>query len=695
MSAAGAAPPEGGPAAEGSAVGTIAPLRGFRPDVQALRGIAVLGVVLYHARVVFPGGYAGVDVFFVISGFVIGRRLVAGLTSPRGLSFPSFYVRRARRLLPALGVLLASVLLLAPLVAPIGVGATSSITRRTGVAASLFSANVYLYKATQLGYFGAPARLNPLVHTWSLSVEEQFYLVVPALVLLAWRLGRRRARPVLALGTFAVLALALSLTACVLFSFRDAVGPLSGPEFAFFSPVTRAWEFLAGLVLILLPMAWLAGPRLRRVAVLVGLALIGASFVFYSDTTTFPGVAATVPVLGTFLVIYGGTGASEAGVHRDRSIAWRLLLWFGALSYSWYLWHWPLMVFAAAFWPSGRSVTLVLAGALSLVPAWFSHRFLEQRLRQVTSPGLRPTVVLAACCIVMPLVAAALSVPLDAALGRRTDFVEQIAPHAADQCNGSTPLGDRPADTCRWNSAGADRTVLLIGDSNASQLAEAVIGGTGARGMALQIAADPGCPFVDAAVSMPFTDTTSCRDFVRESVTAIEDDPPDVVVIANSTDRYLSGDDVSLVDERTGDRVVGHDAKADVFGSGLERVIGRLEAAGAEVVVVSVVPKPGLDWDPRQCSNLLLLTARDRCLPAPFAPSEDERLRRANGVEERAATRAGADLWNFNDAVCPDDRCVGERDGSVVWRDGDHVSVATAEALVPLVDRNLRRVGAL
>ena len=220
----------------------IAPLDGYRPDIQALRGLAVLAVVLYHAKVVFPGGFVGVDVFFVISGFVIGRVLLKrfaanNTTNPTRNGFSWFYVRRARRLLPALGFMLFAVILLAPLLAPLG-GLPE--TSPTGIAAALFSANAYLFWGTGVGYFDPVAELNPLLHTWSLSVEEQFYLFLPVVLYLSWRLGKRRDRPVQSLRVFVISLIAGSFALCILLSYSGAIGGESGLRFAFFSPFTRA-----------------------------------------------------------------------------------------------------------------------------------------------------------------------------------------------------------------------------------------------------------------------------------------------------------------------------------------------------------------------------------------------------------------------------------------------------------------------
>ena len=157
----------------------LSSLRGYRSDIQLLRGLAVLLVVLYHAKVVFRGGYIGVDVFFVISGYVIGRLIIDELLTTDRLSFRAFYTRRFRRILPALALMLVVVVLVSPFLAPIGAGGQ---TNATAAASALFSANFYLFASEVGGYFAITSTFNPLLHTWSLAVEEQFYLLIPAML---------------------------------------------------------------------------------------------------------------------------------------------------------------------------------------------------------------------------------------------------------------------------------------------------------------------------------------------------------------------------------------------------------------------------------------------------------------------------------------------------------------------------------
>jgi peptidoglycan/LPS O-acetylase OafA/YrhL len=674
-------------AAEEAPLG-LGPLKGFRRDVQALRGVAVLAVVLYHAQILLPGGFVGVDVFFVISGFVIGRLLLAELGTTGTLSFRRFYTRRARRLLPALGVTLAVVVLLSPLLAPIG---TTTTTALTGVAAALFSANLYLYRATDTGYFDPLAEGNPLLHTWSLSVEEQFYFLVPALVLLAWYVGRRWWNPMISARVLVVAMVVVSFVACVALTYAETIGPLDGARFAFFSPLTRAWEFAFGLGLVLLPAGWhLKGRTVASVVVFAGGVGLLASMVLYSDDTAFPGAAALLPVVGTAAIIYGGT--SRSAEHPSSSPALGPLVWMGDISYSWYLWHWPVIVFAGAFWPEAGVFPLVVAAAISLVPAVASNRALEQRLRSRASTPTR-TLVFALCWIALPLAAAALYRPVTDLLDRRGDvaaFEAAVARHAdvGAGCESAIPYGDR-AEGCTWGADVGGPSVVLIGDSNAGQFTETLVGAN-ADGT-VEVATMASCPFSDVVADIPAIPgsfSPDCRRFVTESLEHLEAEPPDVVVIANATDLIVTGGGMVLADPANG-LAVTERGKPQVFEDGLARVAERLRVAGSRVVIVNVVPKP-YGSDPRRCSRLTVMVDPGRCVTAPFLLAERSAHTDAVALEKRAAGRAGVETWDFGDLICPGGICVGLSDGLPVWHDDDHISVATATALAPRVAELLR-----
>lgn len=338
----------------------------YRPEIDGLRAVAIVPVVLYHAGLSWvSGGFVGVDVFFVISGYLITSIILAERRAGR-FSLTNFYARRIRRIFPALFVMMAACYPIAfAVMGPKGMEEFAGSV----IAATLFLANVFFYDVS--GYFATAAEVKPLLHTWSLAVEEQFYLVFPALVLLTWRLGARRQVAILA--ALAGLSLALA-------QWDIAQGK---SDRAFFMLQTRLWELMAGA----LAAFWLATPRgqaLRangrlRHGALPGLGFILFAVVAYDRETRFPGLAAVPPVLGAVLVVLCATPQSLAG----RLLSLRPMVFVGLVSYSLYLWHVPLLVFARI--GTGREDVALMLGvcALAFGLAWLSWHHVERPIRRM------------------------------------------------------------------------------------------------------------------------------------------------------------------------------------------------------------------------------------------------------------------------------------------------------------------------
>lgn len=320
----------------------------LRRDIQGLRAYAVLAVLLYHFGVApFSGGFAGVDVFFVLSGFLM-TQLIVGAETRGSFSLGSFYLSRARRILPALALLCITMLLFGWF----WLGPTDYATLGTHTASTISFFSNFVFK-DESGYFDQPSQSKWLLHSWSLSVEAQFYLLYP-LIILALKRVTRQLLPWLA------MLCALSLLACVLVSVSDA-------NFAFYLLPTRAWELLLGGLVYLMQ----DRVRLPRVAVPLGLAVIGVSMLLSDPDGAWPGASALVPTLGTALVLLANRQDARLTNHP-------LLQHLGAWSYSIYLWHWPLVVGIAYFGATQDATTRTAAIALSLLLGYLSYRFVEQ-----------------------------------------------------------------------------------------------------------------------------------------------------------------------------------------------------------------------------------------------------------------------------------------------------------------------------
>jgi peptidoglycan/LPS O-acetylase OafA/YrhL len=355
---------------------TMKPRGSRRLDIQGLRAVAVLMVVAFHAGLPVHGGFVGVDVFFVISGFVITGLLQREWAAAERVRFGAFYVRRFKRLTPALALMVGSTAVASALfLSPLGPQQTVA---KTAVGAMLLTANRAI-AATTGGYFDPPAASNPLLNTWTLSVEEQFYLAFPALLALGWFLRSRSRRfkrsPAIIVGLVAALSFSLAF-----YGSSGYFRPTGSWLLGFYSPLTRAWEFAVGALLALALTARKPTFRPRSLALYLGVlgaSLLAASLRLIDGNTPFPGPWTLLPVAGTLLLLLAGTDDSNIVT---RALALRPMVKIGDWSYSIYLWHWPLIVFATLLWPASSNAIL-LAAVLSFAPALASYRWLEQPIR--------------------------------------------------------------------------------------------------------------------------------------------------------------------------------------------------------------------------------------------------------------------------------------------------------------------------
>jgi len=499
----------------------------FRSDIQGLRGIAVLLVVIYHTGLALPGGYIGVDIFFVISGFVITQLLLREVEATGRISLVSFYSRRIKRILPAVsfaivGTLLISVFALSPF------GEQRQVAE-TARASTLFAANFYFF--LQNSYWALAE--NPLRHLWSLAVEEQFYLVFPAMILIFLRLklGLRSLAVVLVL---AVVAIGSFFTAYFL-SHGNQWTPK--PElFAFFGTPWRMWQFLAGTFVAIAPppKESLRGKSVAICALSVLAIILGA--MTFDSYTPFPGSAALVPVVGTSVLIYFGNTQNFVA----QAISMRPLVAAGDVSYSWYLWHWPLIVFAHRVFPASETLAPIIAALLALPFAVFSLRVIENPIRYNESIQGDRVVKLGVLCAVAPIIFSfGVQRLAETGLGLtelRNDNSIRTSYADKRQCRIDLAANE-PETDCIQNFFGPNaKRVLLVGDSAAGSLSDGLAAATTRLELNFSVFYANSCPFT----RKPYEYRENCAENFLQIQEQIRTIDPDVLVIANMSDLFVS-----------------------------------------------------------------------------------------------------------------------------------------------------------
>lgn len=602
----------------------------YRPDIDGLRAVAVAPVVLYHSGVTgFGGGYVGVDVFFVISGFLITSLIIGEMNEGR-FSILSFYERRARRILPALLATIAIALLAGSLFL-----FSTDFRNLTGsaIATSLFYSNLYFWQTSS--YFATGSHLKPLLHTWSLAIEEQFYIIFPAFLLfVAWAGGRF----LLWLGSAFLASLALS-----------AWGTLRYPDAAFYLAPTRAWELLTGALLALGLVPAIADRRLREALGLAGISMILWAIFRFDHATIFPGVAALLPCLGAAFVI------QSRGSAVNRLLGLRPLVFVGLISYSLYLWHWPILVFAryqGYFLGTPAQTTWILAA--SFAAAILSWRFIEKPFRtRRLLPDRRPLLGSAVLGMAAMILAAfSLGELRDTNARAATEALakgraEARAAYGEGLCffsSNSSISAIRPADCLAPDPTKPD--YLLVGDSLAAQLwpglSEAL-----PQANVTQLTFG-GCPPLPSAMRYR---VPGCRKVIRSVLAAIERHRYDVLLLAA---RWQPDD-----------------------GDELEQTIRRLKPSVGKIVLFGPMVEYRAD---------LPEILRDKDHPQQAA----EKYRTVPTVEDRKmrgfADRLGIRYVSLVDLMCPDvDRCiVFDKDHRPIQWDNVHL---TAEGSAQLMDR--------
>ena len=647
----------------------------YRPDIDGLRAVAVLAVVGFHAfPALVPGGFVGVDVFFVISGYLISGLVFRALERGR-FSFAGFYGRRVRRIFPALVVVMAALLVFGwfALIAD----EYRRLARHVSAAAG-FALNFVLWRES--GYFDTGARLKPLLHLWSLAIEEQFYLAWPGLSFLAWRWSKQ-------FTGLVVGGLALSFA----WNVREAA---LAPSAAFFLPLPRFWELLLGALLAQLDLRPRArAPAAANLASVAGLAALAAALAVIDEERAFSGWWALLPTLGTALVIWAGPAAWPNRV----LLARRACVAIGLISYPLYLWHWPLLSLATIVSVGRVAVsTRLWLVALSFALATATYAFVERPIRfgarKPGTPVFGPrerglvTAMVALACVAVSI-SAARGVPQRL---RETPTREET-PFADAECERFAGAENRAFDYCRMKRGSGPELVALIGDSHARSLFPGLSEELASRGLGTVLLASSGCPpLAGTTVGATALDRSHCAKETDE-ILALASGRAEIraVVLTVRGALWTSGRGFGDADRNGRATQIASTSPGDpaasglpAFEAGLRRSVELLQRAGKPVSIVLDVPELG--FQPRGC---LLRPAWIRPAHACEVERTDVDARQdayRSAVLELARALPGLEVFDPVSLFCDTGRCRAADGGVLLYDDDDHLSAAGSRLVAAL-----------
>lgn len=658
----------------------------YRSDIDGLRAIAVLAVLFFHAEVpFFSGGFVGVDVFFVISGYLITSIILKEISNTGKFSIARFYERRIRRIFPALFPVMLFVLMAGAYLfdADAFKDLGESITATT-----LFSSNILF--GQESGYFAAPSLQKPLLHTWSLAVEEQFYIVFPLVLAAIARWQKSRYLP------FILMAFVFSFGASIYGVFHDSIA-------TFYLVPTRSWELLTGSILALGVLPTPSTAWQKNLIGFSGILLIGLSIFFYNDATPFPGFTALAPVVGSAMIIWSGMGGGAYTL--KNLLSSRILVFFGLISYSLYLWHWPLVAFwkylSIRNWTVVDSIAIVTA---SILLASLSWKFIELPFRGNAPlfPQRKKLFVLSAAVMLAAITIGQVIKMHEGMSCRMSRFYPEIGEVIMRAKN--DPRWESQAkweDNTKNFEAGVVPPVIgkknttptfaLVGDSHARALISALDSESNKMLNAGYAITYDGTPAVsDFDVTVPPLGVNR-SDWVENVLGFIDSHKNiEIVVLAGRWGLYStgqwSGPDIDTQKKlRTIKQLDKNESVESLFNKGLKKTVISLLAMNRKVVLVSSIPEIGYN-----VPNVYVKCARwpdvfDLNTVRPSVEEYNERQKKANAIMEELAKLPGVTIIR-PEKILFDNQGKGKviDKGELLYRDDDHLSLAGALYVAPV-----------
>ena len=612
-------------------------------QIQGLRALAAMLVTLFHAKWV-SGGFIGVDIFYVISGFLITGLLLREIERTGTINFKDFYARRFKRLLPTSFFVLALTAIFSWMLIP---PTMRSSLGRDVIAASLYVSN-YLFAWWQADYQNLDATPSPVIHYWSLAVEEQFYLLWPLLILSFFIVATKlKKKNILTLLVAGVTALSF------IFSIYQTE---TSPIWAFYSLPTRAWELGLGALLVLIPPI-----RTKKLIGLLGFIFIITSAFIFGETTAFPGLNAVLPVMGTVMLI--ATINSWPPFLNDVANS-RLFQWLGEISYPLYLWHWPLLVLPSTYFARPLEVyERILAIVATIVFADLTHRFIEEPFRKTkTAPTLvfkRSGVITLVSVLIGTVIIFSSSDKIDVSGINGAVSLAQIKARPLvydDGCHAN--YAQTKSDKCEYADTKSEKTMVLYGDSHAAQWFPALVEIASRSGYKLISLTKSACPSVDTVrLDQGGFKMTRCKQWRINTIKRIQEINPDVLIM--SSFQYFAQP------PRIADR-------EKWWNDGQRKLLTEVKNVSPHLIYLTDTPHPLRDIP--------------ACL-ANYSISKCNTTQRSENL-----SISGFNVINPNPWLCSR-VCPAVKDGVVAYRDASHISVDIAIALIPRLTQALRDQG--
>lgn len=639
---------------------------GYRGDIEGLRAIAIFLVVAAHANVPWlAGGFVGVDVFFVLSGYLITGLLLQEIVKTGHLQFMNFYARRLRRLLPALLLMLLCTCLFATVALAPGEQGGQAVAAAT---ASVWFSNIH-FAFARLDYFSPGAASNLFLHTWSLGIEEQFYLIWPAMMVWAFGAWRRKGDHVRRLKIAMLVIASISLVCCIALT-------RAAPQMAFYMMPLRAWQFAAGA------MVWLYfnsprssdidNPTQRKTAIIarctgwLGFALIIVAALWFDANMAYPGWRSLLPTIGAAAIIAAGVREPNTGI--SWGLSWRLLQAVGRISYSWYLWHWPVLLLGGALITTNTPAYRAGLVALSFLLAIVSYRCVESPIRHQARWVVRPGVtVLAAITLMMTA-----NILCIVWYNATSTWANSPAQQRYAQAHVDAPIiYSMPCDDwyhsdevrfCTFGPSDAKHTVVLMGDSIGAQWFPAVAEVFNRPDWRLLVLTKSSCPMVDEPIFYPRIgrDYVECSTWRRNASQQVAALRPDLVILGS-------------VQTANFDRTQ--------WVEGTSRLLKVISGSAGHVYILRGTPR--LPFDGPSCLSSKswlpwLRLRQNTCQATAFSKSDNDVYK---WLQEASHRFGNVSMLDMNDAICPDGKCHAEQDGKVVFRDSQHMTATFAKSL--------------